>query len=583
MHNRNHPTRRDFVAGGLAATTALLPHSAIGRSRDRQPDARASFLRTHFSSDWVDVGAPAGTLIAEITGSIFNYRIPIESVVFQEGGDVGGRFALAQDGERFFLLVGTGAPIDFEGAVRPVPLMFYLPAVRWTWRQFSTDATLILRPRYPKVAPTGGTLNQDIVISSMVALYQEVPKTTANRTIKINPSWRGIGKSPGTAQPKLKRSNCTYEGHPEWAMRHGRGWIFQQGTNIVVRDWAFRVGAHLVNTGFPALNEVDNLMLAYKGTNWLKDVIFQNCSFSSSNDELLRITNGGTPFAARNVRFTNCLFAEPLFDAGHPKGEFHNLGPSVSPNNANVVFDNCLMLGNGGRSPIINKSLGATIRNCVIGHWRPNVRYGGTMCIFDTTGAARQLTVRIEGCLYQKPSQVGTVPPRRSAIALHGLNDPNTAFVYIPSTGRYRNHHIDIPSDSFVRDPLTIGDGIHLDLGSVAEVVRDRPPFELADDYGLMPTASEEQRRAVLARVLDYAGVRRRDAEGNLIPGDLALNHYDYDIVHAFRTTGTARVDLTPVQLASLYGTNWDGVGGSLGHGMTDVPSQMTTQSRPGR
>jgi hypothetical protein len=87
-----------------------------------------------------------------------------------------------------------------------------------------------------------------------------------------------------------------------------------------------------------------------------------------------------------------------------------------------------------------------------------------------------------------------------------------------------------------------------------------------------MPTATEADRRAVLARVLDYAGVRRRDAAGNLVPGDLALNHYDYDIVHAFRTAGIARTDMTPAQLAYLYGPDWDGVGGSLGHGMTDMP-----------
>jgi hypothetical protein len=408
----------------------------------------------------------------------------------------------------------------------------------------------------------------------MDALYSEVVKTQQNRTIKIDTTWKGIGKPRQgvRTQPKLNRSNCTYDGHAEWAMRHGRGWIFRQGANIIVRDWAFRVGTHLVNTGFPALNEVDNLMLAFKGTNWLRDIIFQNCSFSSSNDELLRIKNGGSSFAARGVRFTNCLFAEPLYDAGHPKGRQHNLGPAVSPHHANIVFDHCLMLGNAARSPLINKSVGATIRNCVIGHWRAHKDYGGAMCIFDRTSALRQIAVRIEGCLYQKPVESGTWPARESAIVLRGLTELETAFVYIPSSGDYRNYHIDIPTDSFGDDPLVVDDGIHLGGGTPLDVIRDTPPFELADDYELMPTATEADRRAVLARVLDYVGVRRRDDAGNLIPGDLALNHYDYDIVSAFRATGAARTDMTPAQLASLYGPEWDGVGGSLGHGMTDVP-----------
>lgn len=568
MRNKD-ATRRDFIVGGLAVATTLLPHRALSASPEVD-----EYLTTHFSRDWVDVNSPPGTPIAEITARYFNFELQLDSVVFQDGGDIGGRFAILQDGGRFYLQVGAAAPPNFESAVHPVPLIAYFPAVRWTSGPYSADATLKLRPRYPKVQPTGGVANQTIVISSMTALYNEIVKTNQNRTVKINPSWKGIGKLPPgvTTQPKLNRSNCTYEGHPDWAMRHGRGWIFRQGSNIVVRDWAFRVGTHLVNTGFPALNQVDNFMISYKGTNWLKDIIFQNCSFSSSNDELLRVKNGGTAFAARGVRFTNCLFAEPLYDAGHPKGPEHNLGPAVSPNHANLVFDNCLMLGNAARSPLISKSLGVTIRNSVIGHWRPHARYGGTMCVFDDTAAARQITVRIEGCLYQKPVQVGSWPARRSAILLRGLADPTSAFIHIPASGDYRNHHLDIPSDSFGEDPLAIGDGIHLDFGATAEVIRDTPPFELADDYGLMPTATEENRRAVLARVLDYVGVRRRDEAGELIPGDLALNHYDYDIVHAFRVAGTARTDVTPVQLASLYGPEWDGIGGSLGHGMTDVP-----------
>jgi hypothetical protein len=554
---------------GLAAAAALMPHLARA-----QPSPW--FLSTTFSSDWVDVNAPAGTRIAEINGYMFGSPIPLDSVVFQTGGDIGGRFTIVQEGQRFYLHVGTGAFVDFEGDVRPRPLMFYFPAVTWFFGPFSVDATLTLRPRYPKVDPAGGTLNQTILISSMDALYKEVVKVQQNKTIKIDPSWKGIGKPSGRTQPKLNRSNCTYEGHPEWAMRHGRGWVFRQGSNIIVRDWAFRVGTHLVNTGFPALNEVDNLMVAFKGANWVRDIIFQNCSFSSSNDELLRVKNGGSGFAARGVRFTNCLFAEPLYDAGHPKGPKHNLGPAVSPNHANIVFDHCLFLGNAARSPLINRSLGATIRNCVIGHWRSHKDYGGTMCVFDSTAAPRQITVRIEGCLYQKPVQSGAWSARQSAVLLRGLADPATAFIYIPSNGDHRNYHIDIPTDSFGDDPLVLNDGIHLGPGAVPEVIRDTPPFELADDYEFMPTATEADRRAMLARVLDYVGVRHRDVAGNLIPGDLALNQYDYDIVHAFRTAGTARTDITPATLAALYGFEWDGIGGSLGHSMTDVSSSIT-------
>lgn len=533
--------------------------------------------------DWADaahvdtgaVVATPGTVIGEILG----FDSDGAAKVWASGGvtlvdALDGRFALAvisASPPRWNLVVGAGpSSVDFENLLNGtshVPRDFYRPIIQGVSGAITISQQVKIRPRYGEINPTGkGSLTSpDFEPTSYATFDSAFGLSGDGKLVKISPSWIGVQKRTGSAQPKWRRSNSTLMGHVLFASKHCRGFIFQQGHNIIVYNFAFRVSADLaLVTTTPAYKEVDNFNTAYGGSSWWRNAIFLNCSISASNDELARV-KGNDGWFNRGVRFKLCNFFSPLYNGGHPKGASHNLGPAVSPGNAHIMFQLCPIFNCLNRMPRFNRSVGCTVWNSLIHGWQDIAGRGGIECIMGDVGAGgshEQMTARIENTLFDTLDAT-----RLYAIKIDNLRDPNTAWVY-----QAGNFHIDKATDNFGNAPLTLGDGVALTTGSVSGVLRATVPYELAGTYapGLFPTSTEAERRALedymVGPVNGRSGVRELDDDLNVIPGDNALNAFDLDIIADYRA-GTSDRGFTPTEADTQYATTWNGPG-TKGHGM---------------
>lgn len=491
---------------------------------------------------------------------------------------VGGRFKITQETTHFYLDVDSGGPIDFLTGINNRPINHYIPSITAN-DVGAVVATLapLVRAKFPKVAPTGDGTATVLTQDDMTELLATLVAVGDDKTVQISAAWTGVANTTGQGDKKLRRSNATYIGHPLWAYRPQKGVYFQQGSNIIIKDWAFRVDG---TAGLDSANgiDIDNLNLCYGNpTAMLRNVEFINCSFSTSNDELLRV-KGEDGFQCQGIKFTRCLFARPLTASGNkkqfPTGS-HNHGPAVSPGNMNIVFDRCVIMDFRTRGPRCNRSTGFTVRNCLIANWQNGTTLGGIMCAQGDVGSGTEIiTARLEANLFD-----GMLAGERNAINLEHLNNVNTAYVYIPNSGNYQNTFINVATGLYDPDYVSLGDGINIHTGesaayvSNAGVIRQTPPYELADDYGILPTSTAGEIEALANDILNYVGVRERVGgvhTGDLISGDDALNAFDYDVLHTYRTGGTGDRTYLPAEVDAQWGPDWNG-GGTKGAGMADA------------
>lgn len=477
---------------------------------------------------------------------------------------------------------GNGAPP--AGTIMwSTPKKFYLPSVLGEDAAANTASKVIeVRPKYREIIVDGAGASPGTTISitglltgSASNLYTYLASNNLqNHRLNISTGWTGVNRYPTTFVPSPGAGwfNVTLFGHRLWAMNHGRGFIIRHGNNIHIKNMAFRVGYHWAQSQGAQGGSVDNFTIGDGNVAPTSRILIENCDFSGANDELERVKNKW--ISCRGVMFLNCLFHDPLADAYQVPSESdnHEYGPAVSPRQSNIVYAFCLFDHYRYRGPLFNRVAGATMINNVVTEWIS----AGTSFHMGAVGAGYEtMTGQALGNLYNSPLRAGSeaniAAKRRLAITFYRLRDANTSQIYIPSTGNYRNYHTRIDLDAFGDDPLVIGDGLSLDDGSVAGVIRDEMPYDLESYYGLMPTATEANRRAVMARVLDYVGVRATDGSGNVLPGDSNMSFYGHHVVNALRTTGRRGISQpTPTLIDGMFGPGWNG-GGSLVSGMADA------------
>jgi len=503
------------------------------------------------------VSPPEGTHIGSVIGrDAEGLEVELDEVVLLDDAD--GRFRLDSNATGN-MLVATGRLADFEdpgdpaNGVNPRPIQYYAVVITTLAGDLTVTTEFRIRPRYPHIDPAGGEGCTVVKPTGMSGLYGELG-AASGKVVSLE-KMTGVHKATGLNQLKPKLTRVSVVGHPAVCMRHGQAWMFRDGNDVVVEGMAFRAGMP------SSAKEIDNLTVGEGATDWVRNMHFRNCSFSSSNDELMRVndTDKDGGHACRHIRLSYCMFAEAFFDANHPKGTQHNHGPALSGRCQDIVMDHCLIGSNDIRNPQLTYAIhGVAVVNCLIFHWLEHTNFAGINvvgCSSGTQSEAWPLTCRIEGNLFHPVGRGdNSYGERRNAIFLYRL-DGSKVNVYIPDGGSRPNHFISPVNDSFHDDLLVIDDGITIrECWSDFAVNRGTPPFEWAPAFEqvLHPTETEEQRRDLFADIMEHAG------NGS---------QYDADIKELIRA-GTTRMNVTPDQHAARYGAEWDGVGGSLKHGV---------------
>ncbi|QPH52215.1 hypothetical protein [Pontivivens ytuae] len=106
----------------------------------------------------------------------------------------------------------------------------------------------------------------------------------------------------------------------------------------------------------PALNEGD-----------LEDIVLRNVSASWSVDELVSVYPDFGK-RVRRVSILSSLLAEPLTEAGHPRGQ-HNYGLLLRRGARGVLVADTLMAGATRRNPTLEQGSSAAVVNTLIANW----------------------------------------------------------------------------------------------------------------------------------------------------------------------------------------------------------------------
>lgn len=436
---------------------------------------------------------------------------------------------------------------------------------------FQTGGTLPTNFTVFTTATTSAESNADTptpyyVVSVVAGVSLQLSATSGGAAITAGSAGSGVHTwhSPITTQLKPTMTRSTLRGHAEVAIRHGRGWSFRQGNDVVLESLALRSGELMALLG-GATRDVDNATWGFQGEDWARNILVRNSEFTNSNDEQCRPDSdfpvaGTTHRGTRHLRFEYTMFYEAFHNGGHSKGANHEHGPAASGWIVNVGFDHCMISGDIRNPRIAKGPRGAYVRNCLIYNWGGGAYPADAgidiVCTDDTLANAKPTTVRLEGNLFYR---VGGL--RNTAIVVY-RGQETISNIYIPSSGNYQNYFCDPATDTFTDDPLTLGDGIQ-NSGSSSDAIINTgtPGFELASaqEALLVATNSEALRRAL-----------KDDLIANCGNG----SQYGADI-KALIAAGTTRSpgSVTPTTHRKRYGWNWDGITkhgitASLGHGV---------------
>jgi len=104
----------------------------------------------------------------------------------------------------------------------------------------------------------------------------------------------------------------------------------------------------------------------------VRNVVFEHCSATWSIDENLSTSGPGditdSSLTAGDITLRNCLIAEALSHATHPKGE-HSKGTLVHDGVRNVLIEGCLYAHNRERNPRVKGGASAVVRDSVMYNW----------------------------------------------------------------------------------------------------------------------------------------------------------------------------------------------------------------------
>lgn len=129
------------------------------------------------------------------------------------------------------------------------------------------------------------------------------------------------------------------------------GTLLLRANDLVLQHIAVRPGPGPT----PKINGNRDSITIGGGTHALHDIRVENVSVSWSVDENIDV-GGGT----RDVTVRNCLIAEALSNAGHPKGH-HSMGFLINKDNQGVAVTGDLFVSNMFRNPVIARGASAFI------------------------------------------------------------------------------------------------------------------------------------------------------------------------------------------------------------------------------
>ncbi|MEX0775106.1 MAG: autotransporter-associated beta strand repeat-containing protein [Phycisphaeraceae bacterium] len=169
------------------------------------------------------------------------------------------------------------------------------------------------------------------------------------------------------------------------------GWgMIVKTHNVVIRGMRYRTG-DLYIYPFPPGKDPDNRDSFGVGTGSgaAQHVIFDRCSFSWAIDD-----NVDTWYPVDYVTFQNCIFSEPLWNAGHPKGA-HGFNFLIGDHAKRVSVHHNLLMHANDRSPGIKQDCTGTFINNVVYNWG-----WVAMDFFKESSATEAMTFDVVGNLF---------------------------------------------------------------------------------------------------------------------------------------------------------------------------------------
>lgn len=509
-------------------------------------------------NDTILYKASAGTVVGMISAAAGAFTGSPTLVA-----DAGGRFEIgAEVSGEWPLRVKSGAVVDFENSAAPAfPLTRYNVTIRGvdSVGGGNIDFQVSIRMECPTIEPTGCGPNPEKtnVPTSISAFRQAFNNTTGNHLFKPSENTIDVWQVNANLLTILNADNVTIDWHHRLIPLRDGTFELGSGKNIIMRGVGPGCGGDAAGLDF---ENRDAFSGSFRGL--LEEVLIENCTFRHSVDEIAVLISPGTGPWPRLVRFKGCTFVEPLFDAGHPKGD-HPFGLLFYNSGLIIVVHECLFVGCGQRNPMIGlRNRGVHCFNNVVAWRGTGENSHGT--IFAASGKSTVQhdqggTVICEGNVYY--------PLNGSAMEGQSImlrNCGSGQEFYIPEGTDYDNVNIRHTGSAwdFTRRPIARSD-VALDDGSTSAALVSTPPFKPAVyGSGVRPTSDATEIQTLVEHVLDNAGTRAKDANGDFLPGDENLPKVDYDWMTQLRTLGTARRQ-TPATLESQYGADWKG--GSLG------------------
>jgi hypothetical protein len=354
---------------------------------------------------------------------------------------------------------------------------------------------------------------------------------TSARKIVTDPALQGVEPANPTVV-QIEGGQLSWRGHKHYIAAFGGNIVLGGDTTTETTDVVLEDLHLLPGDGAIGRNPDDRDALGlWSG----RRVIFRNCVFAYSIDEALGgFQEGGFPI--RDVLFEYCIFGPTLKNAvvngspAKPNEPLHNFGLLSSSYAMNMVVRYCLFAGNRQRSPdfvipfghVFQNNLVYNVSNIASAVW-------GSDLLSDKLSA----TAAIRNNLYKAGPQSPSDWLDRCQVL--GRIDKNSAVYF---GGNYGTDGV-----TFSADTALAPDRVYLRNGATKASLVPAMPF--GTPYDPMPTATTQNRQDLWNYVMDRIGVRTRDGNDDIVPGDADASPFSAAVIAAVKN-GTLNEITTP-------------------------------------
>jgi hypothetical protein len=267
----------------------------------------------------------------------------------------------------------------------------------------------------PVQSANGGDGGRQIIISSLALsgtranLQYALETMKGPRTVSFDPSLRGVVELPFQLTVPPDGGDLTLVGSPHVVFR-GAPLRFDGTKNVKVSGLLFMPGDGAVGRPFEDRDCIQLLSDA-------SDILIESSMFLWGTDENVSLypTTGkdGVRRAPHNVEIKNCVIAEPLRHAGHPKGE-HGYALLIGSGVKDVCIHGNLIADFQRRGPAIQDCANIQFVNNVVFGW-------GQVATRFTQPENKARNAVIAGNWYSSGGLAGQVP---EAIGLEHIKHP---------------------------------------------------------------------------------------------------------------------------------------------------------------